>query len=405
MENYNNNINCECGKCHKVSIKEISVGDRVFDDFLVNLEKRKCKKILLVSDDDYDILEKICLEINKRKICFCKIVFKKIKASIMSSDLIDDYGQDLVIAVGGEELISVLKYYSYSLCCSIIIFAFNNFIDFTFSRFSRLYDGVLFNVYETQCPEEIYVPSQSFKYSILQSYYLASKHFAVFDNILEELIYNVGGCKRQKDFFKQTMNEYMKKKGDDDRCIWINNTWALIRIGLAMSFFGKTTGFYGGEYLFATLMQAQCKGADFLELMTVSQKLIINTYATFLNYPQAFQSVNLNKHIQKLSKLLKTSPTETLNRIVGAKFVLFDREIINRVQNYIPYLKEVFKKCSKSFFVITTSINEPLNVLKKYRFDGKRVENTFALTPVVSQKVTTLHLMACFGYMDKLFSE
>ena len=403
MDNYQENqIMCECGKTHQIGTQNIIVGGKAISFFLESMKKNRYKKVLIISDDNYPFVGTTIKTLKSVGKEVFNIVVEKQKATLKKAEDIEDYGQDLVVAVGGEEVISESKYYCYSLDCPIIIVALNNFIDFTFSKFSRLYDGVQFEVYETVNPIEVYVPEQTLDFTSLQSYYLASKYIAVFDALMSEMVYKKVGCRRQKDFLKQTLSDYIKYKPKEKKDMWERNVWTLIRLGQAMSFYNSTICFCGGDYVVSSLMQAQCAKADFLEMNTISLKLIINAYSCFFEKIVTTSRCNINKQIQEISRLLKISPTETLKRIYGASLISYDKDIEKALGNYAPYLKGVLKKCLSKIFMITSSINYPINVLKKYNFNANRVEKSFALSPCLSKLPTTLHLIASFGYSDKL---
>ena len=115
MENYQENkINCECGKTHKVDTKNIVVGENAISELVERVKESDYKKILIIADDDYVFIETIMKELRGVKKEIFKVVVEKNKATIKKAEEIEDFGQDLVIVIGGEEVISEGKYYCYS---------------------------------------------------------------------------------------------------------------------------------------------------------------------------------------------------------------------------------------------------------------------------------------------------
>lgn len=395
---------CDCEEEHYLQTQKIIVGKNAEEKLIDSLCFGKHNKILIVADNDYSFLGNILQKVKMQHKEINKVIINE-KAKICIAETLQDYGQELVVAVGGEELVSICKYYSFSLGCQLIVVAFDNYIDITFSKFARLFDGVLFDIYVTECPIEIYVFEQKTDFVNLQTYYITGKYISLFDNIVAEMVFKKTICQRMKNFLKQTLSNYVNKKPQTKIQKWRTNTWVLIRLGQAMSFYNQTRGFCGGDYQLASLMQSQCVSADFLELYTIALKLNVNSYTSFFDNYTFGREVNVNKHIDAVSKLLKISPTEALRRIDGASLIIDNKEITKVANNYIPYIKTVLKKCLNKMFFVTSTINHPVNVLKKYKFDAYRVQKSFALTPCLFASPTTLHLIAGFGFMDKLLNE
>ena len=395
-------IHCECGKRHLLTTKKIIVSKDAFARLFISVLKSEHNNILVITDlQDNENINWFIDNIKEKK-QIKKLFVECCCASIKRAEQIEDIGQDLIIAIGGEELISVAKYHAYSINTPIFVVAVNNFIDITFSKFSRLYDGVLFNTYIAAEPKEIYVPLCNSNFIQLQTYYISSKFIAIFDNVVQELVYKKTICDKLKRFLKETMIEYLREKPNGFVEQNYKNIWTLVRLGLAMSFYNQTVGFLGGDYAILSLFQAQRTKCDFLELETMALKLVINSYPCFFNKYVNYNNANINKHIQEISQLLKISKTESINRINGACYMLEDVEFKQRIYGYIPYLKVVLKKCISKIFMIHSSINVMFGFLKKNNINAERVEKTFALASCIYARPTTLHLMASCGFMDKL---
>ncbi len=267
---------CECGKLHQVETKNIVVGTRVFDALLESVKASGYKKILVFNSlENTELIYKLKQKFSK-DFKLDIVYLAKCNATLLNAEHLEDKGQELVVAMGSEELISLAKYFAYAYENELFIYPVGNFTDFTFSKYSRLYDGVQFNFYQTASPTQIFVSVEDNPFSVYQSYYISSKYIALFDDMVGEYVYESKICDRLKAFIKNSLTQYIKYKPQNSIDLNYKNIWMLIRLGQAMSFYGETKAFFGGEKGMVDLMQSLKYGSDFLELSTLSLKLIIN---------------------------------------------------------------------------------------------------------------------------------
>lgn len=392
---------CECGSVHELNTADIVVSKDAFSELLKELKNNEIKDILILSSiEDLFFIEKIKTELHETNKNIQIVNLIKCTSSILLAEKIEHKGQSLVVALGSEELISVAKYYSYMYNSELIIFPVGNFVDYTFSKFARLFDGVEFAFYLTVEPVKIYVSTILNTYNELQTHYISSKYLSYFDSIIAETTYRIKSCEKINEFFKKILSSYLYEKNKD--LLNGKNIWALIRLGQAMSYFNQTKYFFGGELAISNLLQSQNVKADFLEINTISVKIVLNMYTCFFQDFPKRKNTNLNKQLLNLSMLIKVSSSELIKRMVGSEFILGEERIFNRFSNYYHYLKTVLNKSVIKIFRIHSHIVITDNFIKKYNFSAKRVEKTFALAHCLFFKPCCLHLFSAYGNMDIL---
>ena len=392
---------CECGKKHTLETEVVKVCDNAFDMLLEFLQSPKYSKILIISNKALDCYSDKIFSLESQNKHIEIVLIPSCKATIEMANTIVYHGEDLVVAIGGEELISVCKYYAFCENVPLVIFPIGNFTDFTFSSFSRMFDGAMFNFYFTKEPIAIFVSLSQNKLNNYQTYYISSKFIALFDNIVSECVYENHSCQRMIDFFYQTLNNYISNRNYSN--INIRNIWTLIRLGQAMTFFGETKYFFGGDKPVCDLLQCKCAEGDFLELESVALKLVINSYACFLKNPLNKNVVDLNKHILITQRLLKIPSTEVIKRMCDSKLLSLQENVERNLNNFHPYLKRQFEKIMSKVFKIQTTFCLSENVLLKNKFTHEKVQNCFAIAPNFYSRPTLLHLIESYGFMDKLF--
>ena len=394
---------CECGDTHILPPTQIVVSDDAFNALLKTISETEFKHILVfygLSNDELSEKFKQCECVKDKELSF--VILPNLIATTALADQIEDKGQDVVVAIGGEEVISMAKYYAYSFSNPVFIFPVGQFLDFTFSKFARLYDGVTFDFYASQSPEGIFVDTSLNKYNQYQSYYLSSKYISVFDNQMSGLVFGNQFCQRMVDFYNDALEKYACKFS---KSLWesnINNIWTMIRIGQAMTFFNQSKFFFGGDRAVVEMLNALKPSASFLELETVALKLILNSYDCFLQDANCNAGFNLNKQINFLCKTLKVSVSQIMKKLASNLIISPTKEIVNSFGSYQPYLFGCFKNLAGQIFKIHSNLALKDNVLKKYEFNAMCIENAFALSPYLFDKPTLLHLIGNFGYLDKL---
>lgn len=403
IEENKHNIKCECGLEHSLSTQKIVVSEHALNELVQDIQNCGYEKILIMFDEKgLDVvlsLQKLMEETNKT------LKYYKLKSSLPSlynAEKIQDFEQDLVIVIGDECVISIVKYYAYSFSCELFLYALNSFVDYTFSSFARLYDGVCFDFYKTIQPKQIYVDTKYNNYNVYHTYYISSKLIAMFENCVAELVFRDICCVRFKNFFKKVINLYVSQEPIDLSEKNAKNIWMLIRLGQAMSFYGQTKSFLGGDFFVVNLLQTQCLDSDILELETIALKLIINSYSCYYSGGLVSGDININKQIQEMSKFLKVSPTEVLKRVTKILSVGDRKDIDGCLKNYFPYLKSVFDKTLNKIFSIHSKISVNSNAINKFSLNYDKVEKSFALSTLFGKRRCTLNLLAIQGYLDKL---
>ncbi len=396
-------VHCECGECHTLSQCIVEVDSDAFIKMISYISSSGAQNITvfygLCSDE---LLNRIKVDEVFKKKSFSFFILPDCVATVQLAKQLDIRRQDMIVAVGGENIISVAKYYAYCVDCPIMICPVGNFTDFTFSKFARLYDGMTYDFYESQTPCGIFVDTSLNKYNEYQTYYISSKFMAVFDNQIKDLIYKMQDCQRMNDFLSDTLKKYTKNFSEKLANKNITNIWTLIRFGQAMSFYNQTKYFLGGDKAICELLNAVRPSADFLKLETIALKLVINTYACFLKQPTCVGDFNINKSIKSLCTFLKMPASLVMKKLSASKILLPETDLVSMFSGYQPYLHGCFKNLVSQMFKIQTSLALKENVLQLYHYCSKDVERAFALSPCLYNKPTLLHILNSFGFMDKL---
>ena len=322
--------------------------------------------------------------------------------TIFSADAIEDCGQDLVVAIGEDSLINVAKYFSACFNCDLYIYPIGDFVDYTFSSFARLFDGVCFDFYKTATPKMIFVDLSINKYNPKHTHYISSKCLAIFDNEVRENVFKHLGCSKVKRFIKKVLFEYMSTNLTIESELNLKNIWTLVRLGLAMSFFNQTRMFFSSDLGVNNLLQARRLRSSFLDLETVSLKLIISAYSCFYNNYVSCGAFSLSKHVLNLAKFLKISQLEVLKRL---GFIYKQEEadkLIKRLNAYYPYLQIMFSKQKKRVEGLVQELEFVDNSTKKYGLNQSLIKKSLALSSCLNKTPSTIHLMLFCGYLDKL---
>lgn len=391
-----NFLKCECGLVHRISVEKIEISPCAFSCVADFLKKKNYKKVLLFCESENELENQIC----ENGIEVKSVVLSNLLATEFYAKNIKEEEGEVVVAFGREELISVAKYYAFMCQKQLVVCANNNFADFTFSSFAWLFDGVQFCFYKTVCPIAIFAETKE-KANKFQTYYLSSKFLTMFDNEFAKLAYKEDACPRMQDFLKKTMSFYVSKSNKmqlDER-----NVWTLVRLGLAMTFFGETKYFFGGDKIVCDMLKNLRIDADFLELETIALKLAINSYACFIKNPQNYHVANLNLQIKHASRLLSVSQTEIIKRLAKNEILMPSEKTRTSFCNFQPYLKNYFDLTMFKIFKIHTTFCFSENVLSKNNLNGEMVQNAFSVCASFSKKPTLLSFIFAYGFMDKLF--
>lgn len=396
-------FNCECDSVHNVKTKNIIVKEKCILDLIQCLEQSKYENILIFySLSEVLFVEKIKESLTDLNKTVNFINLQKIEAQVNLVNNIEDKGQDVVLAIGDERLISLAKYYAYMYDNQIIIYPIGEFLDFSFSKYARLNDGVFYDFYLTTEPEYIFVDTSLNKYNELQTNYISSKYIALFDFIVRECVYKYKVCNKIKTFLKKSLLDYVKFKTNNKHSLNIKNIWLMIRLGQAMSFFSQTKSFFGGDKAIVDILQSQFKNMSYLEAEFISLRLINNLYSCFFKSHPTKNSVNLNLHLKNITELLRISPVMAIGKMAPSEYIVGNNLVFSNFSNYFPYLKSVFFKCQTKIYSIKSRIQTKYTILQKFKISHKRLEKSFALAPCIYHVPCSLHLFSAFGYLDKL---
>ena len=217
---------CECGKEHFLTTEKIVADKNAFSLMLDFICEKQYKKILFFDDEKSEKEIEFSNKMKENSIAFKIKTIENCFATEFLAKSIEVDEAEIVVAFGKEELISVCKYYCALYDKQIIVCPTGNFADFTFSSFSRLYDGVCFCFYKTVSPFAIFVNLED-KANKFQTYYLSSKYIALFDDEFEKLVFKEEPCPRLADFFSKTMKDYFLK---NNMSLSEKNAWTLIRL-------------------------------------------------------------------------------------------------------------------------------------------------------------------------------
>jgi len=306
----------------------------------------------------------------------------------------------IVVSVGDDKVVNVAKYYSFINNCELILFIMGECLDYTFSKFARLSNGCFYNFYVTKEPKNIFVDINSVENINLIEYFIKSKYIAIFDNVLRECVYKKQSYKKEKDFIKKTIRNFIISND----CVNSKNkkscVWALIRLGLAMSYFEKTECFFGGDKLIVDMLQLKIQELSYLEAEVIASRLINNLYLNFFKFVPKRNILNLEIYLNKLSGFLNVPFNVVVKNIADYDLMVGNSFVINRFNGYYPYLKAVLKKCLKNI-----NLNEDFllkNITNKYNLDVQIIKDSFLFASACGNTPCLLHIFSAFGYLEKL---
>ncbi len=396
-------IDCECGETYYLSCENIVVSDDAFNKMTEKIVSSNYKSVLIFySLNDVCLLNMIEKELNIYNVNFSVINMPNCLAELDLIENLENKDQNLVVAIGSDEIISIAKYFSYCYENDLLIFPVGNFTDYTFSKYARIYDGFSFVFYETVAPKGIYVCCKTNGLNPLQTLYISSKILVLFEKEFNEHINKIIYCDKLKEYFYKTLNEYV-----DNSINTLNlnllNIWTLIRLGQGMTFFSQTKYFFGAEKALTDVLQSCSLSADFLELNSFSQRVVQNTYSCFFkNIPKEFE-FNMNKHIEKLSVIYNVSSSEVIKRFVKSDFVILTKQKKQVFYNYYYHFRKNLKDKIEKCFLITANTNLNENYISKYNFNSEQIKNLLAVCVDTYSVQTPMHTILSFGYLDKLF--
>lgn len=385
-------MSCACGKEHSLNCKQIVVDKGALSSLFEDV-KAYGKRALFITD------ELGLNEIEGREICGQHINLPSFTITTAFADSLPDKGQDLVVAIGREELISLAKYYAYKFSCELYIYPIGNFADFTFSCFARLYDGIDMGFFVAAEPSKIFVRPPVSQNS-LQAYYMSTKFLVMFDNLVEQTIYGNNPCSKMEQYFKSIIKNHLAPCLPEESSSHL--IWSLIRLGQGMTYFKETKYFLGAERAVADLLSVIRPNQDYLEMVSVAHKLVINAYCCFFPENPCHGNFNLNKHINALSQLLKVPPSVVISRLSSSRMLSIDENLVKRFISYQPYLKRIFTRLVNRAFTLEAKINLTGDGVKKGKFTLEEIEKCFALSPLTNSRATGMNLILGFGYLDKL---
>jgi len=391
---------CDCGLVHEIKTEKILIKNNCFDLFVNEIVLLKNKKtLILASAESCRFANMLCDELFKKGKSFNVINFNNIEQTKVFACNIKNYKQDVVVAMGNEQLISVAKYYSYINECELIIFPVGEFLDFTFSKFARISDGCFYDFYDTVEPKQIFIDTKLNVYNALLNSYISSKYIAIFDNVVRECVYKRNGCERCKLFLKTELKKLYELQKKSQKTTKEKSFWFLVRLGLAMTFFNETYSFFGGDKAVVDLLQAYNKETSFLNAEYISLKIIINAYKGFYKICAIKGVTNINKHLKNLERLLNVSSTKVLTRFVSSDYFHGNNSVNARYNNYYPYLKMVLQKCLKKIDLTQKENYRGFEISMK-QISKEKLRCVFASAPCVYPYVNLLHVILSYGYLD-----
>lgn len=351
----------------------------IFDDFEKFLDEiEDFETIHLIYDDTLNKFQIDQLEQMLGKKRVVKSYFPNCMAQVCIADKIEYLGEGLVLGVGGVHLSSLAKYYAASFDLSFAMIPVKEVAEFSFSKYAFLQDKY-YCFFEATSPQCVFVCSKFFLGSdiFLMQKVLSYKNIVLFEKEFE------------KDILKQTS----VKLESLVKCINIcdGNLKSIIKIfGICANLIQENNiyDFLGSEYVVLSLLC--CGGKNFSNNLVATNNLLFKFFECFLKFDIASVEPDINLHIHFLKEEYKINLLEISETVLVKTTLQDQKEIKYRLKSYLPYLNDLFEKCSLKF------------VRSKCDMSNDELSKCLALSPSLFDRKNILRLARDFGYFDAL---
>ena len=390
---------CECGEKHRLLTKQIVVKEHCFNDLIEDVLNEGNSFIVFNACENLFFLNELKLMLikNQKKVKVFNLIRMEPKTFLV--DRLQSCGKETIIAIGDEKLISIAKYYAYMWECEIIIFPVGEFLDYTFSKFARLNNGVCFDFYVTKEPKKIYVDTSINLYNSLHKLYIFSKYIAIFDNVVAKNVYKIKCCDKANNYLKKILKNYINFKCEHKNEMNKKNIWTLIRLGQGISFFSQTKMFFGGDKAIVDMLQIVVGNIDFLSAELISLRIIEKQYSIFYKEFPTKTNVYLENNIKKIADLIKISYVDVVKNLAPSECIFGKESIFQNFNIYFPYLKAVCKKCLLKVHYAIEKANGKDVCIKDFNLTKDKITSCFCLAPNIYKQPCSLHLFLAFGYL------
>ena len=376
-------VECECGKTH--SLLELNIlwenNDAFFQYSIVNQYTVIRLFVNELFKDDFITLQfkDKCMQNNIKVIVS---ILNINHAEIIKANDIDFLNEDYIIALGSADFIDVVKYYAGSVGVPFSIILTHDFLDYTFSKYARLYDGLSFSFYDCEAPEFVLCYKKFFEHiDILKlKNYLLCKKLALFENILCENIEDKKYCKK--------INIRLKKIISKSKSII--NISSLIRefvfLGRSMSFFSCSKWFFGAELDLAGMIEVKTH-QKFIDCYLFSGEVITSIYEKALYSSLSIFNLNLNKRLNKIKQILNVSATKCLTFLKKPKSL----EQLSKNINIVMALKYMF-----------LSMLDDMTYKNSFKISSYNLSCCIYTSPEFSIRYTFLNFLRDLGYLENI---
>ncbi|MBQ9790053.1 MAG: hypothetical protein IJW24_00475 [Clostridia bacterium] len=375
-------ISCECG-CEHV-LDPMCVEQNTIEKFKENLCQSRTKSVRVFLNRKFmknSIIMNVIDEIRELGVVVDEEVLFFDFAQEISASSIVFKGEEYVVVAGDFKDIDVIKYYCKSIGLDLCVIVVDDFLDFSFSKYSRLYDGITYCFYRTVAPKHVICFDELLNSNSLKiKKYLELKSLAYFENAL-------AGYSEPNMICKKINSKLMKAIKFSKAIKKVGNAFFLcVFLGRAMSFFGGTKNFFGAEMDVCGILEVKTK-KSFFECYLLSSELMLEVYATALKNNLKLLNFDLNTRIDNIKRVLK------LSAICCLGFV--------KRQKTIQELQKTTKLVSALRFMLAgllegKTMNISSNISKKDLLESLYV------APEFSGRFLMLNLLRDLGYLENL---
>ena len=376
-------VECECGCVHELFSMHVYFND--FDALIKELENEDLKVIRLFISEDIEKCERVVQIIKLLSDAgfeILKTIIKCNHAETIKANSIQYEGEEYILSIGNSNLFEMVKYYAYSVNVNFSLILNNEFYDYTFSKFARLYDGLNFNFYSCSAPQSIIFFNEDFKsvdyYKMIL--YFKAKNIVLFENLLTEKYETLNVCRK----INSKIRKILKLS---DKIIDVKDILhCCVFLGRAMSFFNCTKGFFGAEIEIANQLEIITK-KNFIECFLMGSETLRRIYIAALNKNLSIHYFDINMRIDKIKILLSITATKCLTFIKKPK----DGEVLD---------KQIKIACALKFKLL--SFLEDFEITQTMSVSEKALSRAIYIAPEMTVRYTFLNLLRDLGYFERL---
>ena len=340
---------------------------------------------------DYDCIN-ICFDdnvadsvINYFEEQFCKISrviktsFPQCYATEKLAEKIQFREEDLVVAIGGLHLQSLIKYYAYQYKLDYCLIPIHEIVEYSFSKFAFVKDDV-FCFFECLPPKYVFINEKNFTKSDI----VKLKNILSYKNV----------TMWEKEFSTDVLNaknfDYTSIVKMINLCK--DNIYSISKIcaNCAQKLeYTATYDFFGEDYKMLSLLALNKK--SIVENLISIENTLVKFYECFLCCDVIDIEANLNIYFQKLKTIYRLNILDYMNMSLNNK--IDKKQAKYRLTSFLPYLKDMFYKIVSNYNV------------SKINFKNNQLENALVLCSCVNLRPGILLFVRTFGYFENIVKD